>query len=128
MLDIDFFKRVNDTYGHDIGDIVLQEFVTTIKSTLRADEVFARLGGEEFVILIPHSSQEQALNFAQSLVDIVAIHTIYSDDIKLNVTVSIGISEYRESDINASEALKRADKALYSAKESGRNRVSLQDK
>lgn len=111
MLDIDHFKRINDTYGHDVGDKVLKEFAKIIKKNLRKDDIFARIGGEEFIIITKNIDKAHLLLFAEKLrkkVESMQIRDIY-------ITVSIGgyIFQFNE-DINV--ALKYADEALYEAK------------
>lgn len=123
MLDIDHFKSVNDTFGHPAGDKVLQKIGTISNTLLRAQDSAARIGGEEFCILLPDTTIEIALTTANRIKDIIAGTTIIAEENSINITVSIGISEVNELDANYSNILARADKALYQAKSSGRNRV-----
>lgn len=121
MLDLDHFKQVNDELGHDVGDRVLKEVITCVKDILRnGDEVF-RVGGEEFVILLPKANQEVAETIAENIRCTVAGHKILDDR---EVTVSIGGCELGE-DESPDAWLKRSDEALYEAKEGGRNRVVI---
>jgi diguanylate cyclase (GGDEF)-like protein len=117
MLDIDFFKKVNDEHGHDIGDKVLVEYTRLISSNLRQTDIFSRVGGEEFIIVLPHVKKEDALAIAQKLRKEVQQHKKV-----LPITMSFGVIEYKV-DESVEDALKRVDIALYKAKESGRNRV-----
>ena len=127
MLDIDHFKKVNDSYGHDVGDVVLQEYVKICQSLLRSSDSFARLGGEEFAILMPETSQKDALIYAQRVLETISTQEIVVDDKVLKITTSIGVAQFSiEDDITPFQTLKNADKALYKAKESGRNRVCVE--
>jgi len=121
MLDLDFFKRVNDTYGHQVGDDVLQRFTQVISKNIRSSDVFARWGGEEFILLLPNISIANAYNIADTLRKKIE-ETNFKD--VGTVTCSIGISEFIEGD-NLTTWLFRVDEALYKAKENGRNRVEL---
>ena len=121
MLDIDFFKKVNDTYGHQVGDDVLIKFTQTISEHIRSKDIFARWGGEEFVILLGETDIKTAQKVAQHLVTIIAAVDFTEVG---QVTCSIGVSELREED-SADDWIMNADKALYMAKENGRNRVEV---
>lgn len=128
MLDIDYFKAINDTYGHDIGDLALQHFVKIVQTNLRADDVVARLGGEEFVVLLPNTSISIATEVAQRLCQHVAHSPLqWSEDGELTMTVSIGVatitSELTGDRTCLNAILKQADRALYQAKRNGRNQV-----
>ena len=118
LIDIDHFKIVNDTYGHDAGDQVLIELVQAIQDNIRTSDVLARWGGEEFVILTPHLSCDEAGQFAEKLRAL--IDGCLLDD--KHVTISLGVAECRETDTVKSWVM-RADKALYQAKATGRNKV-----
>ncbi len=127
MLDIDHFKSVNDTYGHDVGDDVLKVFSDRISKCLRSFDMVARMGGEEFIAILPDAPRGVAIQVAERLRRVVANNPIPSDGVdggSLNVTVSIGGVILDEEDINITqdEAIKRADEALYAAKDGGRNR------
>jgi len=117
MLDIDFFKKVNDTYGHDIGDEVLKSYSRLVSNYLRVNDTFCRIGGEEFVIILPHAKLKEAGDIAEKIREKV-------EDSKLvtPITMSFGVVEYK-NDETSDEFYKRVDNALYEAKESGRNRV-----
>ncbi len=119
MLDIDYFKKVNDTYGHDKGDEVLQQLSKVISLHIRKSDAFIRWGGEEFLILTVHMNKSQVINFAKKLKIAVSSYTF---DVKMNITVSIGVSLCRTKETKKS-LLKRVDKALYKAKDAGRNKV-----
>jgi len=128
-IDIDFFKKVNDTYGHLIGDEVLKHVANIITNSVRKIDIVTRYGGEEFVILSPNTTLESAVKIAERVRQHVEDHP-YTADFEINVTVSIGIAGYGDSE-NVStfyELLDKADQALYIAKESGRNQLRICDK
>lgn len=127
MTDIDFFKSVNDTYGHAVGDTVLKVVSKVIRSQLREYDIAGRYGGEEFVILLPYTTLKEAKMVAERLR--IAIETkkidiskIYKEKENINVTISLGISQYH-SEKDSNEFIRNADKALYEAKTNGRNKV-----
>lgn len=131
MTDIDYFKKVNDVYGHAAGDLVLKEVSKTIRSQLREYDIAGRYGGEEFAILLPFTRTEEAVMVAERLRNavektIINLTKVNPDSPQktINVTISIGIYEYKITD-DAEDLLKKADKALYEAKETGRNRVII---
>jgi diguanylate cyclase (GGDEF)-like protein len=122
MFDIDFFKRINDHYGHLAGDYVLRELAETVQNRIRRDEVFARYGGEEFVIVLPETTMEGATSLAETLREKVAVHSFVFQGESIPVTISIGCALVQPND-GANELIQRADEKLYEAKRSGRNRV-----
>lgn len=124
MLDIDYFKSVNDTYGHDTGDMILQELSKLILNNTRKSDKFARWGGEEFLLILPQTTAEGAFEYAQKLVNI--IDSYYFTQIS-HLTTSIGACIYEDNE-RKTELLKRVDEALYLAKERGRNRVVLKSR
>lgn len=125
MVDIDFFKRVNDTYGHLIGDEVLQFVAQSIEARLRKEDMVSRFGGEEFVVILPETNREGAVLVAEQLRSHFS-HTHMKREIAQTkvgkVTISIGVTEYRPKE-TLKDLLTRADYALYSAKENGRDQV-----
>ena len=129
MSDIDFFKKVNDTYGHAVGDCVLKAVAKTIKKELREEDIASRYGGEEFIFLLPHTNLDEAKIVAQRLNEAVAKKKINIEEFnienvkEISVTISIGVSEFNKSMKEPQMLYKNADEALYQAKESGRNRV-----
>ncbi|MBR1617969.1 GGDEF domain-containing protein [bacterium] len=129
MSDIDFFKKVNDTYGHAVGDCVLREVAKTIKKELREEDIPSRYGGEEFIFLLPNTSIKDAEFVAQRLKKAVEEKKINIEEYKIegvkeiSVTISIGVSEFDKSEKNPNSLYETADSALYVAKESGRNKV-----
>ncbi len=122
MLDIDHFKNINDTYGHDVGDIALIETVKTIEGYLRTEDVLGRLGGEEFGILLPHTAIDDAVIVMERVREAIADIRINTDKAEFMFTASIGIAALAPED-TIGEALALADKALYEAKNSGRNKT-----
>lgn len=125
MLDADFFKKVNDTYGHKTGDKVLIELASTAERALRDNDIVARYGGEEFVIFLPGIKVEDGRGVADRLRQSISMQTVYSDDnTPVKFTVSIGVSSSEISD-NVDMLIKTADEALYNAKQNGRNRVEV---
>lgn len=125
ILDIDHFKRINDTYGHDAGDQVIITIAKRIVDHTRTMDFIGRIGGEEFAILMPNTDKESAYPIADRLRENIAKHPIVLDNISIEVqiTVSIGMSSLTHHDANIHTLLKRADTALYEAKENGRNQV-----
>jgi len=123
--DIDFFKKINDSYGHDIGDFVLKSIASVLKNHLRSSDISARWGGEEFLVFLPETSLDEAIQIAQKLRKIIEDSLFSSVE---TVTCSFGVTELRADD-TAESLLKRVDDLLYQAKENGRNRVesSLKD-
>ncbi|NCO57887.1 MAG: GGDEF domain-containing protein [Nitrospirae bacterium CG18_big_fil_WC_8_21_14_2_50_70_55] len=128
MIDIDHFKRVNDTYGHPAGDRVLRTIAELIRSGLRASDISARYGGEEFVILLPYTDETEALRLAHRLLTTVSSHPFALPPEAGPITISIGLSRLDvEHPVSGEALIARADGALYQAKHGGRNRVALAD-
>jgi diguanylate cyclase (GGDEF)-like protein/PAS domain S-box-containing protein len=124
MADIDHFKRVNDTYGHEAGDEVLKAVADALRSTARGADLVARFGGEEFVLVLPDTSAELAIRIAERLrLAIEALSTDVGGQV-IRVTASFGIAQRAAQDSQL-EVLERADAALYSSKKDGRNRVTM---
>ncbi|MCL2072271.1 MAG: GGDEF domain-containing protein [Oscillospiraceae bacterium] len=124
MLDLDHFKRVNDTYGHAAGDEVLKVIAERIKNTVRPYDLFGRYGGEEFIMFLSASDATIATNFAERIRTIVSEASVHFEGIDIPVTTSIGVSQMSPTR-TYEEAVKAADEALYKAKKNGRNRVEL---
>lgn len=122
MIDIDHFKNINDRFGHLTGDDVIRDVVNTCQKQLRDTDHLARFGGEEFVCLMPHTSIDEAEKFANRLRESVMNQVILPDN-ETNLTISIGVSQLYETDHNEEDAIRRADNALYIAKDKGRNQV-----
>ncbi len=121
ILDIDYFKNINDTYGHHVGDSVLQELSVLLQENSRSSDVIGRWGGEEFLIIAPNLGKDEIENFAHNLKDKISKHLFKNTD---NITVSMGISVY-QGDEDIEKSLVRADQALYVSKNSGRNKITL---
>lgn len=122
MFDIDFFKRINDQYGHLAGDYVLRELARVVQERIRRDEVFARYGGEEFCIVLPETPLEGALSLAESLRSKIADHPFVFQGERIPTTVSVGCAQLSGQG-GGQELIQLADEKLYEAKRSGRNRV-----
>lgn len=120
-VDIDHFKRVNDTYGHDVGDLVLCTLATVLNSASRPEDLAFRNGGEEFLLLLPDASKEEAIVVAERLrVQVEATEMPHGD----NITISLGVAHWPSDHNQVDEVLKLSDQALYEAKRTGRNKVS----
>lgn len=126
IMDIDYFKRINDTYGHAVGDAVLQALVTTSRATLRGTDLFGRLGGEEFAAVLIAAPADTAALVAERLRAAVAGLEVRNQGQTVRLTVSIGVGLRRPGELAIEELLKRTDAALYQAKDRGRNRVVVE--
>ena len=122
ILDLDHFKQVNDTHGHDVGDEVLRAVATCLRGMTRYHDVVARLGGEEFAVVTPNMDVELLARFAERIRKAIANMSIMSGNVRLKVTTSVGLAvwDHKES---AEDFYRRADRQLYEAKKQGRNRV-----
>lgn len=123
IFDLDKFKRVNDTYGHQAGDEVLKTFARTLSRSMRSTDVIGRYGGEEFVACLPETNLAEAVSMAQRLRKLVAQKTVIFKENTINFTVSVGCTQWQPEDIKPEDLVQRADQALYLAKNKGRNRV-----
>lgn len=124
MLDIDYFKRVNDSYGHQAGDYILIDLVKELEKVMRKSDVFARIGGEEFTILLNNTSLEGAKVIAEKMrLTIENKVFIYNNTTSIDITISLGISELNTENTSIEDLYKQADKQLYIAKNNGRNRI-----
>lgn len=126
MIDIDYFKKVNDNYGHICGDEVLRALTELINNNLRTTDIFARLGGEEFCILLPSTALTNAQIFSEKIRKIVEAYNFIFNGEKVSITISIGLTYYSEEmgEISLEILLDLADKALYTSKKNGRNTIS----
>lgn len=125
VLDIDYFKEINDTYGHDFGDEVLKEFSKRVKSALRKNDILARIGGDEFVILLPNLTKEKNVSeIADRIQECLQAEWVIVKE-KIQITSSIGISLYNDFDLDEKTLLKNADLALYRAKKKGKNNYQI---
>ena len=123
LLDADYFKAINDRYGHPVGDQALQALASIGRRLLREVDLFARIGGEEFAILLPQTDHAAARNVAERLRQAIIDQPVITEDGPLRLTVSLGLSSLSSATVNLDELFRRADTALYQAKQNGRNRV-----
>jgi len=124
-LDLDHFKSVNDTYGHDAGDVVLKKLASRLKNLTREHDIVARTGGEEFCIVAPFARADQIRPFAERICRMVAEMRVDLGHVILRPTISIGVAATTDGLTTGKELLKLSDERLYEAKENGRNRVSF---
>jgi diguanylate cyclase (GGDEF)-like protein len=123
LVDIDHFKAINDTHGHQAGDEVLKQFSTRLKSLIRAYDVIGRYGGEEFLVMLPNTNAAEATVVAERMRRVLAETPIIIGSATILVTASLGVASAPESGADAETAIHRADECLYRAKAAGRNRV-----
>ena len=123
LYDIDHFKQVNDTFGHQAGDIVLRELAKLVHEQLRRNDIEGRVGGEEFAVLLPETTISEAVVLAERIRGIIENFAINIGETSLHITASFGVTAVKENDVALDSIYKRADSALYEAKNTGRNRV-----
>ncbi len=123
MIDIDKFKNINDKYGHHVGDIVIKTIVSNIQNMLAKDNLFARLGGEEFAIICNCESQEKLFTFLEEIRNSIKQLSLDIENNIINFTISIGVTAYNNSLLTIDDLLKEADNMLYQAKETGRDKT-----
>lgn len=129
MLDIDYFKHINDTYGHQIGDHILRKVVSTIRSELEEKYIVGRYGGEEFLIILPNTDIKECYSISEKLRKVVEKYNYtIKENKKIRVTISLGICTIEDSSLSFFEAVKLADEALYKSKQEGRNKTSINNK
>ncbi len=126
MLDIDYFKKVNDTYGHMAGDEVLKKFTQIISKNLRKSDIFGRVGGEEFAIMLHNTDGNIARQVAEKIRKQIENNSVRFQDKNINITVSLGVAELKKED-TLDSLFNKADKALYASKQNGRNQVTVAD-
>ncbi len=126
MLDVDHFKVVNDTYGHQAGDTVLKQVAELLNENLRNVDAAGRYGGEEFIVILAESGVDESIQAAERIRKAVASHTFIHEDQKIQIHISVGIGRIRKEDRDEQKVVGRADMALYRAKNEGRNRVVYQ--
>jgi diguanylate cyclase len=125
MCDIDHFKRINDTYGHAAGDVVIRQVAQAVKKNLRETDIAGRYGGEEFAVLLVDTTADQALYFAERLRKTVEALTMEFNQQLLKATVSVGVAQYHPDMFEHRQWIEVADKALYTSKADGRNKVTV---
>ena len=125
LLDIDHFKNVNDTYGHDCGDIVLRETARVLKEATRESDAICRFGGEEFLIICPDADLNMAMKIGDRVRRTVENNHIRRDGFDGGVTVSVGVALRNGDQESPKDLIKEADQALYAAKDNGRNKVCI---
>jgi diguanylate cyclase (GGDEF)-like protein len=124
ILDLDYFKQINDQYGHVFGDDALKLFASLLKENVRAEDVIARWGGEEFIILFPQTTSQEAINILDRIQGLCNTDLLFFNEEKVMLSFSAGVCEYDES-CDLDELIKNADQALYDAKAKGRNQIIL---
>jgi diguanylate cyclase (GGDEF)-like protein len=127
MLDLDHFKRINDTRGHSVGDVVLKGVADRLRSSVRPYDIVGRYGGEEFVVLLPDTTFEQCLVVADRICEKVRNDPFEANGENIPVTVSLGITDSGRAGSSLTDMIKLADEGLYKAKADGRNRVAWID-
>jgi diguanylate cyclase (GGDEF)-like protein len=127
LMDLDWFKNVNDTWGHDAGDMVLKEAADLMRASVRGSDIAARYGGEEFALLLPETAACVAEERAESLRRELEAHEIAYGTSRIRITASFGVGQYDGSTSDAASLMKRIDAALYAAKDAGRNRVVVHE-
>lgn len=125
VIDIDHFKKINDTYGHDVGDLVLKTFADVLRGIVRKSDMCARFGGEELLVLLPNMNLQGTRVLAERIRTAVSKNPVENGSIVIVFTASIGVSQYRKSMQNIDELIKKVDIALYRAREGGRNKVEV---
>jgi len=124
LFDLDHFKKINDTHGHVAGDFILEESCRVLKEkVIRGVDIFGRFGGEEFLVILPDTKLQAACSLAERIRNVIEDHDFVYEDKSISLTLSLGVTELNTSVETAQSLLKRADHALYNAKNSGRNRV-----
>jgi diguanylate cyclase (GGDEF)-like protein len=126
LLDVDHFKSINDRFGHTVGDLCLKEIIKRVRPLLRESDFLARFGGEEFVTLLPETGQTGAKEVAEKLRRCIEKTEFLHRGKAVQITISIGATQVESTDLKPESLFGRVDKALYQAKEAGRNRVVLQ--
>jgi diguanylate cyclase (GGDEF)-like protein/PAS domain S-box-containing protein len=127
MFDIDHFKKINDTYGHQVGDAVIQQTADIIRENMRDADVAGRYGGEEFVVLLPDTDRQGAMMFAERLRESVAAYEVKHEQHSIRFTISLGVADLSRPTTGYAQLIEWADTALYASKAGGRNKVSLSD-
>jgi len=123
MIDVDHFKKINDSYGHLVGDIVLKIIVDRMHNCLKKDTLTARYGGEEFVVMMSLVNHDRVLNTAERIRRSIEGNPFLIGELSLNITISLGVATLAKPSETFLDVINKADRALYRAKQSGRNRV-----
>ncbi|MBE9221794.1 diguanylate cyclase [Cyanobacterium stanieri LEGE 03274] len=127
ILDIDYFKNINDSYGHPVGDIAIKLVAQKCQQSIRGEDLCARWGGEEFIVVVYDALIDEAKHVANRIREKIAEIALPIDDEQFKITVSVGIAQYQDTDQNIDQIVSRADRALYRAKNHGRNRIVLEN-
>ncbi|MEI7845583.1 MAG: GGDEF domain-containing protein, partial [Chloroflexota bacterium] len=125
MLDVDLFKRINDNYGHEVGDLAIQHVAAVLKSSLREIDFLARIGGEEFAVLLPNTDQAEAAVLAERIRKLMQDTLFEAAGAAITITISLGVAGFEEGMVDIDTLLRNADLALYAAKHRGRNCVVI---
>ena len=126
LIDIDFFKKFNDKYGHQAGDAVLKHVAKTLKKCVRTNDFVCRYGGEEMAIILENTNHQTAVNIANKICSTIADGEYeLNPDLSVKITISLGVSTFPEKGKTPAELIEYADKCLYNAKENGRNQVGF---
>jgi diguanylate cyclase (GGDEF)-like protein len=123
MIDVDHFKNINDTFGHAIGDVTLREIANRIRQTVRTVDTVARFGGEEFIVLMPETSREEACQVAERVRHAVSDIPVETEAGNVSTSLSIGVAQLGDTSIDMDRLIQYADQAMYTAKGEGRNQV-----
>lgn len=128
MMDLDLFKQVNDTFGHDAGDEVLRQVSALLRDRIRKSDIVARMGGEEFALLLPETDADQALEMTERFLNLLKALTVHHQGHAIRPSASFGITLRAAGDQRLEDLLRRADRALYRAKDLGRGQANLEVK
>jgi diguanylate cyclase (GGDEF)-like protein len=125
MFDLDNFKALNDRWGHEVGDRALNHFAALLRAEVRASDIVGRLGGEEFAMVLPDTGTDAAIALARRVQQRTSRTPLLCGDEHIVLTVSVGVDTMRATDVGAFQSLSRGDRAMYRAKERGRNRIEV---
>jgi diguanylate cyclase len=123
FFDLDDFKQINDQYGHEVGDRALKHLASILLDTTRPTDIVARFGGEEFVTLLPGEPEDDAYTAALHILDALRNSPLITESDRIDITASVGVAEFRVGDDTVADVIRRADEAMYLAKESGKDQV-----
>jgi diguanylate cyclase (GGDEF)-like protein len=127
LIDIDDFKSINDTYGHLTGDVVLKEIAELLDNTVRSSDLLARYGGEEFAVILPETSEKEALILGKRIISVIENHKFKSveDEPIIKISVTAGLTSFPKNASNLIQLIENADQALYEGKRLGKNRITV---